>query len=52
VLQYFASGANKILISISAAVDRTLVPPKLFAKFSISFYQNAEDTVFKALGIE
>ncbi|MGD9567059.1 MAG: nitroreductase family protein [Sedimentibacter sp.] len=28
------------------------VPSELFAKFQISFYQNAEDAVFKALGVE
>ena len=48
----FDSGAKKILIPMSSAVDIPTVPPELFAKFQISFYQSAEDAVFKALGVE
>lgn len=48
----FDSGAKKILIPMSSAMDIGTVPPELFAKFQISFYQNAEDAVFKALGVE
>lgn len=48
----FDSGAKKILLPMSSAVDIATVPAELFAKFQISFYQSAEDAVFKALGVE
>lgn len=48
----FDSGAKKILLPMTAAVDIPTVPPELFAKFQIAFYQSAEDAVFKALGVE
>lgn len=48
----FDSGAKKVLLPMSSAMDIATVPPELFAKFQISFYQNAEDAVFKALGVE
>jgi ATP-dependent Lon protease len=48
----FDSGAKKILLPMVSAMDIATVPPELFAKFQISFYQNAEDAVFKALGVE
>ncbi|AEV69476.1 protease Lon-related BREX system protein BrxL [Acetivibrio clariflavus] len=48
----FDSGAKKVLIPMSSAVDIPTVPPELFAKFQISFYQSPEDAVFKALGVE
>lgn len=48
----FDSGAKKILLPMSSAVDIPTVPAELFAKFQISFYQSAEDAVFKALGVE
>ncbi|MGV8983543.1 protease Lon-related BREX system protein BrxL, partial [Clostridium sp.] len=48
----FDSGAKKILIPMSSAVDIATVPAELFAKFQISFYQSGEDAVFKALGVE
>jgi ATP-dependent Lon protease len=48
----FDSGAKKILIPMSSAADIAMVPAELFAKFQISFYQSAEDAVFKALGVE
>ncbi|OBR91572.1 hypothetical protein CLRAG_29360 [Clostridium ragsdalei P11] len=48
----FDSGAKKILIPMSSAVDIGIVPPELFVKFQISFYQTPEDAVFKALGVE
>jgi len=34
------------------AADIALVPPELFAKFQIMFYNSAEDAVFKALGVQ
>ncbi|SCL92855.1 Uncharacterized protein BC88300_02206 [Bacillus cytotoxicus] len=48
----FDSGAKKILLPMASAVDIPSVPPELFAKFQIAFYQSAEDSVFKALGFE
>lgn len=48
----FDAGAKKVLLPMSSAIDIATVPPELFAKFQISFYQNAEDAVFKALGVE
>ncbi|EMA6342984.1 protease Lon-related BREX system protein BrxL [Bacillus cytotoxicus] len=48
----FDSGAKKILLPMASAVDIPSVPPELFAKFQIAFYQSAEDSVFKALGVE
>ncbi|MCI9247341.1 MAG: protease Lon-related BREX system protein BrxL [Clostridia bacterium] len=48
----FDSGAKKILLPMSSAGDIPNVPSDLFSKFNISFYNNPEDAVFKALGIE
>lgn len=48
----FDSGAKKILLPMASAGDIPTVPPELFAKFQISFYQSPEDAVFKALGVE
>ncbi|NLU09492.1 MAG: protease Lon-related BREX system protein BrxL [Tepidanaerobacter acetatoxydans] len=48
----FDSGAKKVLIPMSSAADIGTVPPELFAKFQISFYQDPKDAVFKALGVE
>lgn len=48
----FDSGAKKILLPMSSAVDISSVPSDLFAKFNISFYNSSEDAVYKALGIE
>jgi ATP-dependent Lon protease len=47
----FDAGAKKILIPMINAGDIQLVPPELFAKFQIMFYNSAEDAVFKALGV-
>ncbi len=46
------SGAKKVLIPISSAVDVGTVPPELMGKFNLIFYQSPEDAVFKALGVE
>lgn len=46
------AGAKKILLPMASAADIGTVPPELFAKFQISFYQSVEDAVFKALGVE
>ena len=48
----FDAGAKKILLPMASAVDIGTIPPELFAKFQISFYQSPEDAVFKALGVE
>ena len=46
------SGARKVLLPITSAVDLGTVPSELIGCFSIIFYQSAEDAVFKALGVE
>lgn len=48
----FDVGAKKILLPMSSAADIPTVPPELFSKFQISFYQSPGDAVFKALGVE
>jgi len=48
----FDSGAKKILLPMSSASDISNVPSDLFSKFNISFYNDPEDAVYKALGIE
>ncbi|MDK2919369.1 MAG: ATP-dependent Lon protease [Candidatus Petromonas sp.] len=48
----FDAGAKKILLPMASAAEIGTVPPELFAKFQISFYQSPEDAVFKALGVE
>ena len=48
----FDAGAKKILLPMVNAVDIPLVPPELFAKFQIMFYNSTEDAVFKALGVQ
>ena len=47
----FDAGAKKILLPMINAADISMVPPELFAKFQIMFYSNAEDAIFKALGV-
>jgi ATP-dependent Lon protease len=47
----FDAGAKKVLLPMSSAVDIPSVPPELFSKFQISFYQDPKDAVFKALGV-
>ena len=48
----FDSGAKKILLPMSSAGDISTVPSDLFSKFNISFYNDPEEAVYKALGIE
>ncbi len=48
----FDCGAKRVLLTMAFDVDISTVPPELFAKFQISFYQPPEDAVFKALGVE
>ena len=46
------SGAKKVLLPITSAVDLGAVPPELIGCFNIIFYNSAEDAVFKSLGVE
>ena len=46
------SGAKKVLLPITSAVDLGTVPSDLIGCFNIIVYQSAEDAVFKALGVE
>ncbi len=46
------SGAKKILIPITSAVDLGSVPSELVGSFNLIFYNTPEDAVFKALGVE
>jgi ATP-dependent Lon protease len=46
------SGAKKVLLPISSAVDMSSVPAELMGKFNLIFYQTPEDAVFKALGVD
>lgn len=46
------SGAKKVLLPITSAVDLGTVPPELVGNFNLIFYSSAEDAVFKALGVE
>lgn len=48
----FDSGAKKVLLPITSAVDLTTVPAELIGHFNLIFYQSAEDAVYKALGVE
>lgn len=46
------SGAKKVLLPQTSAVDLATVPADLMSSFSLIFYQSAEDAVFKSLGVE
>ena len=46
------SGAKKVLLPMTSAVDLGTVPSELISCFSLIFYQSAEDAVYKALGVE
>lgn len=46
------SGAKKVLLPISSAIDLGTVPAELIGFFNLIFYKSAEDAVFKALGVE
>lgn len=48
----FDSGVKKILLPMASAGDIQIIPPDLFAKFQISFYQTPIEASFKALGVE
>ena len=46
------SGAKKVLLPITSAVDLGSVPPELVGCFNLIFSNNAEDAVLKSLGVE
>lgn len=46
------SGAKKVLIPIASAGDLGTVPSELMGAFSIIFYTNPQEAVYKALGVE
>jgi predicted ATP-dependent Lon-type protease len=45
------AGAKKVLIPISSASRIATVPPELFSKFQISFYEDPIDAVYKSLAL-
>lgn len=45
------SGAKKVLLPITSAVDIVNVPVDLIAYFSLIFYSTPQEAVFKALGV-
>ena len=46
------SGAKRVLLPITSAVELGAVPSDLIGSFNMIFYNSAEDAVFKALGVE
>lgn len=46
------SGARKVLMPITSAVDFATVPSELLGKVDPIFYQTPQEAVFKALGVE
>ena len=46
------SGAKKVLLPMTSAVDLGTVPADHISSFNLIFYSSAEDAVFKALGVE
>lgn len=46
------SGAKKVLLPITSAVDLGTVPAELVGCFNLIFYSSTEDAVYKALGVE
>ena len=48
----FDAGAKRILLPMASVTDIPTVPGELFAKFQTSFYSDASDAAFKALGVE
>lgn len=46
------SGAKKVLIPITSAVDIGSVPSDLVGAFSLIFYSTPQEAVFKALGVD
>ena len=48
----FDAGAKRILLPMASVTDIPTIPGELFAKFQTSFYSDAADAVFKALGVD
>ena len=48
----FDAGAKRILLPMASVTDIPTIPGELFAKFQTSFYSDAADAVFKALGVQ
>lgn len=46
------SGAKKVLLPITSAIDLGTVPADLVGAFSLIFYSSPEEAVFKALGVD
>ena len=46
------SGAKKVLLPMSSAMDLGSVPADLVGAFSLIFYSSPQEAVFKALGVE
>lgn len=46
------SGAKKVLLPMTSAMDLGTVPADLVSAFSLIFYSSPEEAVFKALGVE
>ena len=46
------SGAKKVLLPITSAGDLGMVPSDLIGAFSLIFYSNPQEAVYKALGVE
>ena len=46
------SGAKKVLLPITSAVDIGSVPSDLVGAFSLIFYSTPQEAVFKALGVD
>lgn len=46
------SGAKKVLLPITSAVDIGAVPSDLVGAFSLIFYSTPQEAVFKALGVD
>ena len=45
------AGAKRLLLPMASVADIPSIPGELFAKFQTSFYSDAKDAVFKALGV-
>lgn len=45
------AGAKRVLIPIASAGKIETVPPDLFSKFQISFYEDPIDAVYKSMSL-
>jgi ATP-dependent Lon protease len=46
------AGGKRLLLPMASVKDIPVIPGELFAKFQTSFYADATDAVFKALGVQ